>query len=106
MPVSFTHPYWSPPFFTRQQKFLKPISNNLGFQFNIPWPDPVSAGWYHGEGGENVYGRRTIVTKSDPEYFTVGGNIMPSTNGVPRMDPFSPAMTFSRDDYTKKVNSV
>jgi len=104
MSANFTHPYWNAPTFTRQQKFLKPISGSLGFQFNLPWRDPVTAGWYYGEGAP--YGRRTVVTDSRPEFYTVGGNIMPSVNGIPRMDPHSSEMTFSRAKYTKNIPSV
>ena len=102
--MSFTHPYWTPSFNYRLRKSLKPISNNLGFQFNLPYPDPVTAGWYYGEGAP--YGRRTVVTDSRPEFYTVGGNIMPSVNGIPRMDPHSSEMTFSRAKYTQKIPSV
>ena len=105
MPASFRHPYWTAPVSTRPQKFLKPMLNNLGWNFNIPHEDPVTAGFYYGE-QPGIYGRRTIVTRSDPEYYTVSGNIMPSVNGIPRMDPYSREMRFSREDYTKKVASV
>jgi len=101
--MNFTHPYWTPDASFRTQKFLKPISNNIGFTFQLPWPAPVTAGYYYGEGGENIFGRRTQVTDSRPEYFTVGGDVMPTTGGIPAFDPHGKVMTFSRKKYTKRI---
>jgi len=99
--MNFTHPYWTPPYETRLLKTLAPIANNYGFQFNLPYPDPVTAGFYYGE--NPPLGRREYVYDSRPEYFTVGGNIMPTVNGKPRFDPHSPDMTFSREKHTVRI---
>ena len=95
-----TNPFWTPePAFIAQTS-LKPISNTLGFQFNLPWPDPTTAGFYYGEGPQ--YGRRELIYRSDPEYFA-RQNILPSIGGVPRFNPYDPIYKFDRSRYTARV---
>jgi len=101
--MSFTNPYWVPGPNVRAKKYLKRISNSLGFQFNLPAPDPVTAGWYYGVPGPIANENRKRVTDPRPEFFAVG-NIMPTVGGIPRMNPHSEEMKFSRKQYTKNVS--
>ena len=89
--------YWQPPQYTVTS--LKPISGNVGFLMNLPWPDPVTAGFYEGQGNENIYGKRELVFSNFPEMIMVGG-VLPTTSGIPRVDPNSFAAKFSREHYT------
>ena len=90
-----TNPYWTPS--TIKRKSLPPITNTLGFQFTLPWPDVQTAGWYHGQGA--IPGRKELVFRADPEYFPVQG-IVPSTAGIPRINPYAPEFKFDRGKYT------
>ena len=89
--------YWSPPQYTTTS--LKPISGNLGFLMNLPYPDPVSTSFYYGEGSENIYGKRELVYSTFPEMYAVG-NVMPMTAGIPRVDTRGILTTHSREKYT------
>lgn len=99
--MNATHPFWQVPVvFVGQKDFrqtLTPIARNLGFQFRIPWPLPVTAGFYDGQ--NPIWGRRELTFSSDPEYFSIEGTI-PSTAGVPLVNPYTPAMQFSRKAVT------
>ena len=99
--MGVTNVYWSAPQVT--QTSMAPISGHFGFHMDLPYPDPVSAGWFDGQGNENIYGKREQVLTSLPELFTVGGNIMPFTSGVPRVDPKGFAARVSRSAMTLKV---
>ena len=92
--------YWAPPQYT--QTSLKPLSGNLGFLLNLPYPDPISTPFTNGEGDENIYGKRELVFTTFPEMYAVG-NILPMTGGIPRLDPTSFAATHSREKYTVRV---
>ena len=89
--------YWSPPQYTTTS--LKPISGNLGFFLNLPYPDPVSTPFYYGEGNENIYGKRELVYSAFPEIFAIA-NVMPMTAGIPRIDPRSFHANYSRETHT------
>ena len=95
-----THPYWEPPTDFQTRKTLKPIARDLGFQFNIPWPLPVSAGYYFGENPPP--GRKELVYDSRPEWYAVD-NVIPSTAGIPLMNPYTEEMKFDRSKYTQQV---
>jgi len=92
--------YWNPPQYT--QTSLKPLSGHTGFLLNLPYPDPVSGPFYYGEGSENIYGKREYVYSTLPDLYAIG-NILPTTGGIPRVDPSGLAATHSRTDYTVKV---
>ena len=92
--------YWHPPQYTITS--AKPISGNIGFLMNLPYPDPVSAGFTHGVGNENIYGKRELVFSALPEMYAVG-NIMPMTGGIPRVDPNGLAASHSREQHTLRV---
>ena len=96
-----TNAYWAQPQF--KQTFAKPISGNLGFLMNLPYPDPVSTGLYEGQGSENVFGKRELVYTTLPEMYTVGGNIMPFTGGIPRVDPNSFQARINRESHTVRI---
>ena len=91
--------YWHPPQYTVAG--LKPISGNIGFLLNLPYPDPVSTE-FSGQGNENIYGKRELVYSTLPEMYAVG-NILPTTGGHPRIDPNSLAARHSRADFTVRV---
>ena len=99
--MNVTHPFWSAPKeFVGQKSFQQtftPIARNLGFQFQMPWPLPQTAGFYDGQ--NPVLGRRELVFSSQPEYFAVG-NTIPSAGGVPLVNPYAPEMKFSRRNVT------
>ena len=92
--------YWHAPQY--KVTSLKPISGNIGFLMNLPYPDPVSTVFYAGEGNQNIYGKRELVFSELPEMYAIG-NIIPTTAGYPRVDPNSLAAQHSRQNYTVKV---
>ena len=94
-----TNPYWTPPVEFTTRKKLLPITNNMGFQFTLPWQLPSTAGYYYGE--NPVWGRREYVYSAQPEWYSVD-NIVPSAGNVPLINPYTSAMKFSRADYTVK----
>ena len=95
-----TNPYWQPdPIYTWGIK-SQPKFDGYGFTFKLPWRDPVTAGWYFGEGP--VPQRRELVFRSDPEYFPVL-NTVPSSGGLPKYNLYDPAFQFKRSDYTRKM---
>ena len=101
--MNVTHPFWqAPKQFVGQKSFkqtLAPITRTLGFQFQMPWPLPQSAGFYYGQ--NPVWGRRELVFSGQPEYFAVG-NTIPSAGGVPLVNPYTPEMRFSRRNVTTR----
>ena len=96
-----TSPYWTPdPGFQKKQFSTKQLSNTLGFLNTLPWPEVTTAGYYYGE--NPVYGRRTLVYRSDPEYYA-RENIIPSVGGIPSINPYDRIYKFSREKFTVKV---
>ena len=55
---------------------------------NLPFRGPVSEAMSYGEGRQNMYGVREFITTTLPELHAVG-NILPTTAGIPRVDPKS-----------------
>ena len=92
-----TQPYWTPDFKYQKSTYLKPVSNTTGFQFTIPWPNTSTAGYYNGQGA--IPGRKELVYRDDPEWFSVQ-NIIRSSGGVPNINPYAPEYKFSREDHT------
>ena len=97
--MNITNPYWTPPTKFTTHKHLKPIARDLGFHFSLPWPLPVTAGYYYGE--QPPLGRRELVFSSQPEWFATD-NILPSSGGIPLVNPYTAEMQFKRSDYTIK----
>ena len=95
--MNLTNPYWTPPTEYREKNSLWDFTRDLGFRWNLPWPLPVSAGYYFGEQPE--WGRRQHVFRSDPEWFAFG-DVIPSTAGTPMVKPYSDEIKFQRSDYT------
>ena len=96
-----TSPYWNEP-----QVFLTGVKHQplqerrLGFQFDIPHPDPVTAGIYYGE--NPVAGRRELAYGTpQSEYFSVQ-NIIPSVGGIPRYNPYDRNYHYQRSHVTQK----
>ena len=87
--------YWNPPplFQENTMSFLKPLVHTTGFTINIPYPDPVSGPHYYGE--NPVFGRREYGFGTLPELYAVQ-NILPTTAGKPRINPFSFAAKYKR----------
>jgi len=91
-----TNPYWQAPQLKLKGKM--PIAHNIGFSFTLPWPDVVSpAGFYNGQGA--MPGRKELVFRDDPEYFAIQG-VVPSSGGIPRINPYDPIYKFDRSKFT------
>ena len=90
-----TNPYWTAPQITTTAQ--KPVTHTPGFTFVLPWPDVTTAGFYYGQGA--APDRRELVFRSDPEYFPRGG-IVPSSAGIPRINPYNPIYKFDRERHT------
>ena len=73
-----------------------------GVLYNIPYRDPVSTGFYYGEGREALPPRNELVFSTQPETFAVA-NILPTVAGVPRINPNAWQHTFSRSQHTMKI---
>ena len=95
--MNLSNPYWTAPSDFSPKKSLWDFTRDRGFQWNLPWPMPVSAGWYYGEQPE--MGRRQHVFRADPEWVAFG-DVIPSTGGIPMVNPYSDEMKFKRSDYT------
>jgi len=99
--MNILNAYWLPKpteSGTIQQTNNKP--NELGFRNDIPWPLPTTVGAeYFGEGREELPLEKTLNKTIQGEYFLRGGNIVPSTGGVPMINPYSKTFTHSRDAY-------
>ena len=95
-----THPYWQAPKEYKPHTFQKPIARSIGFQFALPWRLPVTAGFYFGE--NPVWGRREQSTETQPEYFATD-NIIPSSGGIPMINPHTQDMKYRREDHTVKI---
>ena len=79
---------------------------DLGYSLDIPHSSVYTAGWQeskpnHGDGGEVWGTERTMITRSDPEYFAPG-NIIRS-NIIPEIDVNNPIYSFDRSRYTYKI---
>ena len=61
---------------------------------DIPRRDPVSTPWYYGEGA-HFLPKTEVLNHPYPELFTVGGTI-PSSGGIPRINPRSVAARVAR----------
>ena len=96
-----TSPYWNQEqIFTKEIKHQPLQESRLGFQFDIPHPDPTTAGIYY---GENPVAGRAELTFGTPksEYFAVQ-NIIPSVGGIPRYNPYDRTFHYQRSQVTHK----
>ena len=92
--MSPANAYWTPPpLFQKPMNFLRPVSNTTGYSIVLPFQDPVCTPHYYGE--NPVYGRREYAFNTLPEMYAVA-NIMPTSGGIPRINPFSFAATNKR----------
>ena len=91
--------YWTPEVIYKGVKSQAFKERQLGFQFDIPYPDPVTAGFYDGE--NPTAGRNELVFSNQPEIFAVQ-NIIPSVGGIPRFNPYNKLAHFKRSDVTHK----
>ena len=98
--MNITSPYWSNASFEPITS-LKPLTQHLGFQFRIPWPEPVTvSSMYFGSGARPD--RRELTTIPYGEYYAVS-NTIPATGGQPLININEPRFKFSRDRFTFKV---
>ena len=98
-------PYWSiPQFYEYQIKTLKPVTNTLGFMVDLPWPLPTSVGeGYRGENQAFPGTQRELNYSTQGEYFARGGNVIPSTGGIPLVNIYDPIYKFKRSDHSIKL---
>ena len=97
--MNVTSLYWAPPQVYQGVKSQNLQEHRRGFQFDIPWRDPVTSGWNYGE--NPLAGRKELVYSAQPEYFAVQ-NIIPSVGGIPRYNPYDRAFHYSREHVTTK----
>ena len=89
--------YWQAPKQFYEVNFYDTIKpNNLGFLKSLPYPDPVQTPFYYGEGRNYAtIGDKTLYKGTFPETYAVQ-NVLPSTGGIPRMNPDEWWMKYSR----------
>ena len=92
--------YWKAPSIYGGIKWQKRIAGTYGFQFDLPWPDVTTGGFYFGE--EPVPQRRELVYSADSEY-TALQNIVPSTGKVPKYNVYDKIYHYKRSDDTVKI---
>ena len=96
-----TSVYWAPKSIYRGIQGQKRVTGTYNFQFDLPWPDVTTSGWYGGE--EPVPQRRELVYNSQPEYTAVQ-NIVPSSGKVPKYNVYDPIYHYKRADQTVTKN--
>ena len=95
-----TSPYWFQPEFQPKQ-MLKSLTGHLGFQTQIPWPQPVTVGAiYSGDGA--LPDRREITTSPFGEWYAID-NIIPSSGGVPLVNVNEPRFQYSRAKFVHRI---
>ena len=94
-----TNAYWIPePTHVKTQNHKV---SDLGFRNDIPWPLPTTVGAeYFGEGREELPLEKVLNPTVQGEYFSRGGDVIPSSGGVPLINPYSKRFTHERDAYT------
>ena len=79
--------------------------NDLGYSLDIPWNSVYTSGWQESKPSHidgPVWGyERTMITKSDPEYFASGGIIR--SNVIPEINVHNPIYSFDRSKYSYKL---
>ena len=100
--MNLSNSYWAPDVTFQKIKSKPLIDKTLGFFTDIPWPLPVTAGAYSGEGA--IPGRRELsfATEAQSEYFAID-NVVPSTAGVAMVNIYAPYYKFKRSDHVYKV---
>jgi hypothetical protein len=83
----------------------EPVFADLGYSLEIPWNSVYTSGWQtqkpsHADGPVWGY-ERTMITKSDPEYFAAGDVIR--SNIIPEINIHDPRYSFDRSKYTYKI---
>ena len=98
--MNVSNPYWAPDLQFTAIKTKAKLANTLGFDIQIPWPLPSTAGEYVGE--DAIPGRREMSYGTQGEYFAVD-NIIPSTGGIPMVNYYAPWYSYKRSDHVFKV---
>jgi hypothetical protein len=97
--MSIVNAYWIPEPSTL--KSLNPKFEDLGFRHDIPWPLPTTVGAeYFSEGREKLALEKELNKTVQGEYFPRGGNVLPSSGGMPLVNPFSKVFTHERVAYS------
>jgi hypothetical protein len=97
--MSLVNAYWIPEPTTL--KSLNTKVNDLGFRTDIPWPLPATVGAeYFGQGRDKLSLEKELNKSVQGEYFPRGGNVIPSSGGMPLVNPFSKVFTYSRDAHS------
>ena len=98
--MNVSNPYWASDVKFKTIKTIPKLEHTLGFNFDIPWPLPSTAGEYFGE--DAIPGRREMSYGTQGEYFATD-NIVPSTGGVPMVNIYAPHYRYKRSDHVFKV---
>ena len=86
-----TQSSWHAPELGRIQS--EPYLRDYGHSFNIPWVMPHTAGfWTEG----TIPTEKKLIMSDVPEYFATN-DIIPSTGGLPVIDPSDPIYQYERE---------
>lgn len=97
--MSIVNAYWLPR--PTHVTTANPQFADLGFRNDIPWPLPTTVGAeYFGAGREELPFEKELNPTVQGEYFPRGGNMIPSSGGIPLVNPYSKTFNFERDAYT------
>ena len=100
-PSRIINAYWLPEPTDVRAVNHKP--GDLGFRNDLPWPLPATVGAeYFGEGRNELPLEKELNTTFQGEYHMRGGNVVPSSGGVPLVNPYSKTFTHSRDAFSQK----
>ena len=77
----------------------EPYFRDYGHSFSIPWVKPHTAGFWNYGG---LPTEKKLIMRDDPEFFATN-NVIPSTGGLPIIDPGDPVYRFDRNEFTVNV---
>ena len=102
--MNILNAYWLPkPTENGTVGYSNTKAGDLGFRNDLVWPLPATVGAeYFGEGRQELPLEKTLNRTVQGEYFLRGGNVVPSTGGIPMINPFSKTFTHSRAAYDTK----
>ena len=97
--MSIVNAYWIPE--PSNVSTLNSKVNDLGYRNDLVWPLPATVGAeYFGGGRQELPLEKILNPTVQGEYFPRGGNVVPSSGGVPLVNPYSKAFTHERDAYS------
>ena len=100
--MNLSNAYWAPDVTFEKIKTKPLIEKTLGILMDIPWPLPVTAGAYSGEGAMPDRRELSFATGGQSEYFAID-NVVPSTGNVPMVNIYAPHFKFKRSDHVFRV---